>query len=323
MEHERFILTLLQLPKVGRKSAWKIVKSQQDIARSVNELFDVVSATPGAPKVSYPEVERAWEDAEATLTDAKKKNIDVLAATRPDFPAWLKEIPDPPIILFIKGNRECISTPMGVAVIGTREPTDYGRKVAHRFGQRGAEAGYVVISGLAAGCDSEAHAGCLDAGGKTVAVLAHGLDRIYPKSSEALAHEIIEKNGCWISEYAPGVRAQRSHFVERDRLQSGLASGVIVVETDVDGGTMHTVRFAEDQGRPLAALSHPPDLIAFDKTRGNLMLIQAKRAKPLKEADDFKDFVSAVREAATRWIFMIDNMDVATKASEPPSEPKP
>lgn len=301
MEHERFILSLLQLPKVGRKSAWKIVKAHSDIARSVDELFDMVSRTPGAPKVTILDVERAWEDAEISLKEAAKKKIHVLAATREEFPKWLKDIPDPPIVLFIKGNEDCIKTPLCMAVIGTREPTDYGRRVAHRFGQRGAEAGYVVVSGLAAGCDFEAHAGCLDGGGRTVAVLAHGLDRIYPKSSEPLANEILEKGGAWISEYAPGVKAQRSHFVERDRLQSGLSSGVIVVETDIEGGTMHTVKFAEDQGRPLAALEHPVDLLFEDKTRGNVMLIQTKRAKPLKEATDFHIFISSVRAKADVW----------------------
>jgi len=154
MEHERFILSLLQLPKVGRKSAWKILQTRKAIAKSASELFKAVSDAHAAPKVSKANAEDAWSEAEKILNRAKALRIHVIACTNEEFPAWLKSIPDPPLILFIKGDTSCITTPLGVAVIGTREPTEYGKEVAHRFGQRGAEAGCVIISGLALGCDN-------------------------------------------------------------------------------------------------------------------------------------------------------------------------
>ena len=298
MEHEQFVLSLMQLPRVGRKSAWKIVRSIPIPPKSAGEFFSAISEAPDTPKTtSREDAEVAWQEAGKILDDARKQMIFVISATREDFPDRLRKIPDPPIVLFVKGDPECIKNTESVAIIGTREPSDFGKKVAHRFGQRGAEAGCVVVSGLAYGCDAAAHRGCLDGGGKAVAVLAHGLDRVYPKESRPLADEILAHGGCWVSEYAPGTRAQRSFFIERDRLQSGIASGVIVVETDIEGGTMHTVKFAESQGRLLAALQHPPEHSATGKSRGNALLIQEKRATPLKKAEDLCVFIIALKNA--------------------------
>ncbi len=302
MDHERFVISLLNLPRIGRKSAVKLLRSVKEIPRDPRELLNFVDSSPSAvPGIDLAMAERVWAQAEQTLESASDLRIHSMAMTRPEFPTWLKRIPDPPAMLYVKGNLDCVTTPLGFAVIGTREPTEYGWKVAHRFGQRGAEAGCVVVSGLALGCDTAGHRGCLDAGGKTVAVLAHGLDRIYPKDSRGLADEILEGGGCWVSEYPPGMRAQRSYFVERDRIQSGLSSGVIVVETDVDGGTMHTARFAGEQGRPLACLDHPPQHAHTPKIRGNRQLLVERRAEPLREAEDFTKFLDAVRRQAAQW----------------------
>lgn len=299
MEHEHFVLGLTQLPKVGRKSAWKIVRSVLIPPKSADEFFAAIRAVPATPKsTTRQHAQSAWEEAERILDDARKQMIIVMTAASDDFPGRLRRIPDPPIVLFVKGNPECIKRRESVAVIGTRDPSEFGKRVAHRFGQYGAEAGCVVVSGLAYGCDAAAHRGCLDVGGRAVAVLAHGLDRIYPKHSQSLAEEILSHGGCWVSEYAPGTRSQRRFFIDRDRLQSGIAGGVIVVETDVEGGTMHTVRFAENQGRPLAVLQHPPEHSATRKSGGNALLIREKRAKPLKEADDLCDFIVTVKNSA-------------------------
>ena len=302
MEHERYVLSLLQLPGVGRKSAWKAVNAITRVPANSQELFEELSNPNGLrTSATVADVAEAWQQTDRLLEKATTLNIQALAATRPEFPAWLRTIPDPPLVLFLKGNVECIKTPLSLAVIGMREPTEYGEKVAHRFGKRGAEAGCVIVSGLALGCDSAGHRGCLEAGGKTVAVLAHGLDRIYPKESTGLAGEILEKDGCLVSEYPPGARAQRGYFVDRDRLQSGMSGGVIVVETDTDGGTMHTARFAQTQCRPVACLAHPPELSTGEKARGNQLLLREERATPLSTAEDLCIFIATVREQAGRW----------------------
>ncbi|WP_417391993.1 DNA-processing protein DprA [Gimesia sp.] len=310
MVHEQFIVSLLQLPRIGRKSAFKILQHSEGVPSTPAELRELVLATPRTPQVTEEDAKSAWQKAEQILENSASNNIKPLAWTNDRFPSWLKSIPDPPLILFIKGDESCISTPMGIAVIGTRQPTQYGRTVAHRLGQRSAEAGYVVISGLAEGCDSEAHTGCLEAGGKTVAVLAHGIGKnIYPKSNQHLAERILENGGCWVSEYPPDTRAQRSYFVERDRIQSGLSSGVVVIETDTKGGTMHTVKYAEHQQRPLACLAHPQEQLFESKTRGNQFLIQNNRAKPLNESNDFKKFLLLVDNTAALWHQYVPDID--------------
>lgn len=119
------------------------------------------------------------------------------------------------------------------------------------------ETGATVVSGLAIGCDTAAHSGCLSVHGETIAVLAHGLDRVYPAVNRELVGEILDTGGCLLSEYPPKTRPFPANFVERDELQAGLSDGVIVVETGVKGGTMHTVRFSQEQRKPLACVKHP------------------------------------------------------------------
>jgi DNA processing protein len=135
-----------------------------------------------------------------------------------------------------------------------------------------------------------------------------------------LAEEILEKGGCWVSEYPPGTRAQRSYFVERDRLQAGMSGGVIVVETDTDGGTMHTVRFAQTQSRPIACLAHPPEFVGSEKTRGNQLLLREGRATPLSTAEDLCAFIKTVRDHAGRWTAqgMNGRQDAVADSATPP-----
>ena len=159
--------------------------------------------------------------------------------------------------------------------------------------QRLAESDICVVSGLAEGCDTAAHRGCLRGHGTTVAVMAHGLHTVYPASNRDLAEEIVANDGCLVSEYPPDTRAQRSYFVERDRLQSALSRAVLVIETDVEGGTMHTVKACLAQKRILACLAHPPQ---FDneKSRGNAMLIRRGDAIPIREGVDLERLIHQI-----------------------------
>src|SRR5262245_50445041 len=142
MDRERFVLSLLDLPGVGRKSAWKVVRSTPTVPTGGAELLAVLNATQDLrTKLTPAAADESWASAQQVLDKARKLCIEVVAATNPSFPAWLRNIPDPPLVLFIKGNAECVNMPFSVAVIGTREPTTYGCRVAHRFGQRAAEAG--------------------------------------------------------------------------------------------------------------------------------------------------------------------------------------
>ncbi len=141
-----------------------------------------------------------------------------------------------------------------IAIIGTTKPTEYGKKTAYRIAERVAEAGLNVISGLARGIDTEAHKGCINAGGRTLAFLPSPIDNIYPPENRELANKIIENNGCILSEYPSGTKMSKYHFIARDRLQAGFSKKIIVIETPEKDGTMHTVNFANELHRDIGVI---------------------------------------------------------------------
>lgn len=283
MSSEHGALALLGLKGIGRVS----VRSWLSSGVPLGTLEEVNLCLSSSRKNAIePEIiQEAWEKAGLIISRSSAGGIDVTACDSPTFPKQLKNIPDAPAVIFSKGVLPP-ETELGVAVVGTRHPSEWGRKAARKIARTLADNGIVVVSGLAEGCDTEAHRGCIDAGGRTIALLAHGFGEIYPKSNTSLAEEILRTGGCLITEYPLGTPILRSSFVERDRLQSGLSAAVLVIETDVEGGTMHTVGFAEKQDRVLAALKHPPDQSSHPKVRGNEILINTGRAEPISDSAD-------------------------------------
>ncbi len=168
-----------------------------------------------------------------------------------DYPPMLKEIYDPPICLYFLGDYR-IAQP-SIAIVGTRRPTLYGRGVAKRLARELAQMGFCIVSGLARGIDSEAHEGALEANGKTVAVLGCGLDIIYPPENLDLYRRIV-KSGAIVSEFPFGRRADKQSFPMRNRVISGIYLATIVVESNVNGGSMITARFTGEQGRLIFAV---------------------------------------------------------------------
>lgn len=171
-----------------------------------------------------------------------------------NFPDMLREIPKPPASINTIGN---LPNGVYVAVVGTRKPSAYGRQVTYQLASGLANAGAVIVSGLALGVDGIAHEAALEAGGKTVAVVAHGLDQIYPASHRGLAKRILATGGAIVSEYDLGTPPMPYNFVERNRLIAGLSSGVIVTEAAVKSGSLITARDAIAAGRTLMAVPGP------------------------------------------------------------------
>lgn len=215
-------------------------------------------------KGDYPKLQKArasfgsWEKACGKISpnrqeseDAQnfliKNGIKISLSTDSEFPSILREIPWPPFAIYWKG--EPISDQPKVAIVGTRKATASGRAIAEKFSRTIAAAGCEVVSGLALGIDTAAHSGALAAKGKTVAVLASGLDYIYPKQNEQLAEKILDAGGTIISEYPFGPPAYPSRFLERNRIISGLSKGVLVVEAPEGSGALATAKFAIDQNR--------------------------------------------------------------------------
>lgn len=177
----------------------------------------------------------------------------VLAIDHPEYPALLRQIADPPPLLFFRGDPRLLDLPQ-VAVVGTRHPSLTGRADAEHFGGELARAGLVVTSGLARGVDTGAHLGALRAGGRTVAVLGTGPDRPYPRENTRLYLNIAEGGGVLVSEFLPGEPPLGMHFPRRNRIISGLSLGVLVVEAAPESGSLITARKAAEQGRLVWAL---------------------------------------------------------------------
>lgn len=174
----------------------------------------------------------------------------------PSYPKLLKKINNPPKILYVKGQYDFLSFNLSVAIIGTRTPKEDSRKKAYKIAQIAGRLGYTIISGLALGCDTAAHQGALSVNAKTVAVLPSGFDQIYPYENKLLANDIIQKGGCLITEYKSDIKINEARFVERDRIQSGLSHGVILIEASLEGGTKYTIDFAINDMKKIAVLSN-------------------------------------------------------------------
>lgn len=198
---------------------------------------------------------RDWADEQVVL--AEKYGARIISPVDAEYPALLASTKDDPFLLFVKG-RFAQSPRQSVAIIGTREPTQHGQRIAQRITEFFVEQRWSVISGLAMGCDAIAHQAAVDAGGHTVAVLAHGLQMIAPSRHKTLAEDILDAGGALISEYPFGTNVLGAQFVKRDRTQAGMSQGVVMIQSDVKGGSLHASRAALDYQRWLA-VPYPTD----------------------------------------------------------------
>jgi len=296
----RFALALLSLEGIGRSSAVEVMRSVISVPSTGAELHDAVLRFAGrrGAGVSRSQVDLALLSADETLARSAQHGVRAVSLMSADYPLLLARIKNPPAVLYVRGSVSNVARMDSIAVIGTREPTPFGESAALKIAQRCAESSLVVVSGLALGCDTKAHEGCLLGLGVTIAVLAHGLDTVQPAANRALAHRVLDSGGSWVSEYPVGEPARRTYFVERDRIQSGLSHAVVVIETDIKGGSMHTARFAREQGRLLAVIKHPAHLGDAPKSQGNQALMRENDAVPLGNAEDLSALIARVKELA-------------------------
>ena len=196
------------------------------------------------------------------------------------YPAELKAIgEDAPKTVYAMGNLRLLTEGKKVAIIGARKADRKGYEAAYRLAQQYTALGYVVVSGLALGCDTAAHQGCIDAGGKTIAIVATGLDRVHPVENTALQERILEKDGLILSEQPLGVKANPTRLVARNRLQSALSDPVVVAQCPERSGTLHTVRFALKYGKEVRAVDFG---FSNDANAGNRQLIASGQALAIK-----------------------------------------
>ncbi|MGE3271235.1 MAG: DNA-processing protein DprA [Chloroflexota bacterium] len=251
---------------------------------------------------------RAKLDPEAEWRRLEHAGASVVILDDPAYPAALREIADPPPVLYVHGELSPADA-WAIAVVGTRRATAYGRQVTERIVSDVARAGVTIISGLARGIDTHAHRAALAAGGRTIAVLGSGLDRLYPEENRALAKQIMQQ-GAVVSEYPLGTPPDGTNFPRRNRIVSGLSRAILVVEADYKSGAMITATQAAEQGRDVFAV---PGSIFSPFSAGPHQLIR-EGAKIVTEAADILEelhLTAVVEERATREALPADPTEAA------------
>jgi DNA processing protein len=205
------------------------------------------------------------------------------------YPPLLAQIPDAPLVLYVHGSVEALSLPQ-LAIVGSRNPTSFGRDTARQFAAHLARGGFTITSGLALGIDAAAHRGALEGGGRTVAVVGRGLDDVYPAENVELAARIVDGGGALVTDLPIGTPPLRYNFPWRNRILSGLAVGTLVVEAAVRSGSLITARLAAEQGREVFAI---PGSIHNPLTRGCHKLLR-QGARLVEAADDICSELGAI-----------------------------
>ncbi|MFP4528165.1 MAG: DNA-processing protein DprA [Candidatus Kapaibacterium sp.] len=204
----------------------------------------------------------------------RREDVDIITIWDDEYPGLMRDIPYPPVVLYIKGRLESPET-VSIAMVGTRRCTTYGKLTAERFAKEFVRAGVIVTSGLAYGIDTASHMAAIDAGGTTYAVIASGVDSISPAVSVRNAEKIVESGGAIISEYPCGTKARPGYFPQRNRIISGISMATLVVESAARGGALITANFAFDHQRELFAV---PGNINAEKSEGTNKLIHKQMA---------------------------------------------
>ena len=217
----------------------------------------------------------------------QKHDIDLITIYDKEYPEKLKQISNPPVVLYIKGNKEILRDE-SIGVIGCRLCSEYGKITASHISYDLVKNDVCVISGLARGIDTYAHMGAIAGMGKTIAVVGNGLDTVYPRENETLFNKIIETGGAIISEYVVGTKPEAKNFPERNRIISGLSDGIAVIEARERSGTFITVDFALEQGKNIYAV--PGNITSFSSEGTNELIKQG--AKVLTNVKDILEDLS-------------------------------
>lgn len=218
--------------------------------------------------------------------------IKQVEITSDEYPQRLSLIAKAPPTLYYKGSISIVSQNRNIAVVGSRHVSCNGRELAYRMGYALGKRNINVVNGLAFGCDTHALEGALAAGGKCVAVMPCGLDQVVPRSNAGLADRLLSDGGCLISEYPVQTPVQKYRYIERDRLQSGISGGVIVIEAECGSGTMYTVNHARRQGRRIACI----DSRLVKYSSGNKWMEGQNGVKVIRDIDDLEDFIRMTQD---------------------------
>lgn len=265
---QKYWLALMRTPGIGSKTFLKCLdycSPEQLFSESHATLVKLGLSEKSISAINNP----MWQAVEQDLLWLEQADNHILLYTDASYPSQLKEIADPPPILFARGDIDLIHFPQ-IAIVGSRNPSSSGIQIAADFASSLSNMGFTITSGLALGIDAASHRGALAVQGKTIAVTGTGLDRVYPAANKELATEIVN-NGVLISEFLPGTSAKANHFPRRNRIISGLCIGLLVVEAAKQSGSLITARMALEQNREVFAI---PGSIYNPLSRGCNALIR-------------------------------------------------
>ena len=256
----------------SRQKLWEAEKSEIIKVKGIDEKL--------ADMISKKEIK---QDVNRHLKFMKENNIEIISIEDKEYPVLLKNIYNPPINLYIRGNKNILNN-LSIGIIGCRDFSEYGKNIAEKFSYYISKNNINIISGLAYGIDSFAHIGAIMAKQRTIAILGNGLDTIYPKENIKIANKILELEGAIISEFPLGTRPQKINFPSRNRIISGMSKGILVVEAKEKSGTLITVDFALEQGRDVFVI---PGNIDSENSVGTNELIK----QGAKLVTDWKEIV--------------------------------
>jgi len=276
----KFWLALVRIPSLGSIRIHRLLNVFSTPEAIFSEAGSATSRLKLTDKVRSYLRSPPWHEVDRDLKWLQQPNRHLITCSDPRFPRRLSHIPDPPVLLYVQGNADLLSS-MQLAIVGSRNPSPAGRSNARRFARFLSASGITITSGLAIGIDGAAHEGALEELAGTIAVTGTGLERIYPRCHLELARRIAER-GALVSEFPIGTPVRRGHFPRRNRIISGLTLGTLVVEAARGSGSLITASAAADQGREVFAI---PGSIHNPLTRGCHQLIR-QGAKLVETARD-------------------------------------
>ena len=296
-EERTAYLALTQVPGMGPSRLHALLSAFTTALGAHSAPFDVLKELPGFSRAAASALKATpLETGRKTEAAAAALGAQVLVPADAAYPPLLRNIPDPPPVLFALGNMSLLSRP-AAAIVGSRDHSRYGAGVCRMLSTAAAEAGVIIVSGMARGLDAVAHAAALDAGGSTVGVLGNGLGVVYPAANRSL-YERVAADGLLLTEFPPGERPHAGSFPRRNRLISGLSRVTVVVEAAVGSGALITAGAALDQGREVMAV---PGNISSPVSSGCNQLIRDGAAPVLEPADllqHFPELATVARKTA-------------------------
>jgi len=283
-------LALYRTPGIGNQTFLSLL----DTFGSPKAIFEQLKNLKSVVKLPQKSLDYLlnppWDDIQKDLDWQQPPLKHIITLQHPDYPPLLKEIASPPPLLFVYGEKNILSLAQ-IAIVGSRNPTQSGKRSATEFAKHLSHGGLLITSGLALGIDAAAHRGTLSANNATIAVTGTGLNHIYPARHEQLAHQIVEQGGALVSEFLPNTPAKRENFPRRNRLISGLSLGTLVIEAAKHSGSLITARIAAEQGREVFAI---PGSIHNPLSKGCHALIR-QGAKLVESVDDIFEELNQLR----------------------------